>query len=653
MKKLFLSVIATLSLFGSLSLSLTSCVDDEPLDDAYFTFTGEMVTDYLEHRDKSFSTFISVLKRAKLWDLLSTYGEFTCYAPTNAAMNDYLREQGLSSIDELDDAQNDTLAWQHIVKAAYYTTDISEGSLPTTNMNDRYLTISFDSLDNRYFMNSVSEMIARDDSVVNGVVHTLARVLSSQSIFIGDAILADPRCTIFAQALELTGLVDTLSLFIDERYHCSTDSTILSSDSQHHRIFGNNDVYWKYPEQRKLMWTIFVEPDSIFNLYKIQNIDDLKAYAKKVYDNTYPKDAGKYDNDFTNRRNPLNRFVAYHILDRYASYSEMTVSASVFGNAVSEFRTDKQDIMEFYETLAPHTIMKICDAAGSKWVNRKGVGTKFKVKGCRVLSPSEAGRSTDEINGVYHYIENILTYNQEETIDQVLNCRMRIDATTLSPDFMNAGARNSNPATYGVSFFMTGFKSAFTKNFIFSDNTFFGVHNRFWCNSWENDMCACLDNFDIKFRLPPVPSGQTYEVRLGYVCGSNRTVVQVYFDDNLTADIPCGIPIDLRKYAPEYGWVADSDYAGDEEAIENNDKALRNQGFMKGLAGAWFADLSSVARDQVQCLRRILCTKYFEEEHDYYIRLRQVLENQAEMSLDYIEIVPKSVYDGTVAEDRW
>jgi hypothetical protein len=28
------------------------------------------------------------------------------------------------------------------------------------------------------------------------------------------------------------------------------------------------------------------------------------------------------------------------------------------------------------------------------------------------------------------------------------------------------------------------------------------------------------------------------------------------------------------------------------------------------------------------------------------------LDNQAEMSLDYIELVPKSVYEGTVAEDR-
>jgi len=660
MKKIFAFVTGLLAMSGLLGLN--SCVDNDPMGDSYYTFTGEMVTDYLEHREGTFSEFSDVLKRAQLWDLLSTYGEFTCFAPTNDAMEDYLRIKGVKTIEELDDASCDTLAWTHIIKAAYFTTDLPEGSIPTTNMLNRYLSFSCKQVDDRavYYMNANSEMIARDDSVVNGVVHTLARVLTASSDFIGDAIVADERCKIFGEALVITGLVDTLAIFQDERYYVSPDSCTLTNTSPHHRTFGNNDVYWKYPATRDIKWTVFVEPDSIFQLYGINNLDELKAYAKEVYDETYPEDAGKYDDDFTNRRNPLNRFVAYHILDRYASYSEMTVSASVFGSAVSEFRTEFQDIMEFYETLCPFTIMKISDNQGQKWVNRKtkqGNTKVVNVKGSRIFSPSEMGDDTNKLNGLYHYIDRPLTYNKKETIDQVLNCRMRIDASTLSPDFMNAGARNSNPATYNVNFFMTGFKPGFTKNFVFSEDTFFGVHCRFWCNSWENDMCACLDNFDIKFRIPPVPAGQTYEVRLGYVCGANRTVVQVYFEDVhdgiSSGDLPCGIPVDLRKYAPEYGWVSDSDLNNDEDEIEANDKALRNQGFMKGLSGAFFADLSSLPRDQVQCLRRILTTQYIEPEHDYYIRLRQVLENQAEMSLDYIEIVPKSIYDGTIAEDRY
>lgn len=650
MKKLLYTVLFSLIA----SMGITSCVDDDPVDDAYYTFTGEMVTDYLEHRQGNFSEFIKVLKRAELWDLLSTYGEFTCFAPTNDAIRDYLRQNGVSSVEELPDAMCDTLAWHHLVKSSYFTTDLQVGSLPSTNMNNRYLVFSCDTTTSKYFMNATSELIARDDSVVNGVVHTLASVLSTSSTFLGDAIVNNPRCSIFGQALELTGLKDTLSLFMDMNYHCSIDSTIITETSQHKRIFGNNTVYWRYPSQRKYMWTVFVETDSILKAKgKIENLDDLKAYAKKIYDKTYPNDAGKYDDDWTNRRNPLNRFIAYHILDRYASYSEMTVSSSVWGSTVSQFRDDKQDIMEFYETLCPFTLMKVSDAIGEKWVNRRGLGRNSIVEGCRILSPTEAGHSTDELNGLYHYIDDILVYDKEKTIDVVLNCRMRFDATTLSPDFMNAGARNIDPKQFGsnaVTHVMTGFKPGFTKNFKFSDKTFFAVHNRFWCLSWENDMCACLDNFDFKFRIPPVPAGQTYEIRLGYVAGGERGVVQIYMDDNGMGDVPCGIPLDLRNYGGYYGWQSDADLNNDPAEIQANDKALRNQGFMKGQAAATFPD-GNLARDNNGNLRRILATQYIEPEHNYYLRMRQVLENLAEFSFDFIEVVPKSVYDGIKGED--
>ncbi len=653
MKKLFYILLSL-----SMTLSFTNCVDDDPEGDSYYTFTGEMVTDYLQNRNETFSDFIGILERAELWDLLSTYGTFTCFAPTNEAIETYLQQHGLKTIDELNDAECDTLAWTHLLKSAYFTTDLGEGSLPSTNMNERYLTLTCDTSSNSgnvvYRING-AEMVVRDDSVENGVVHVVNEVLSSSSILIGELVCNDPNLTLFGQALAITGLADSLVAYIDEKYTISPDSSSVNSSSQHRRTFGNNTVYWRYPSQHIRKFTVFAETDDVFAEKGITNLEQLTAYAKEVYDRTYPKDANKYDDDPTNRRNPLNRFVAYHILDRYASYSEMTVSEAVF-NCRQYFLTNLQDIQEFYETLCPYTIMKISDAVGNKYINRRGVGMRYNVIGSKILTPSESKALnkdySDSPNGIYYYIDRILTYNQEETIDKVLNIRMRIDATTLSPDFMNAGARNINPSSFGdgISHLMTGFKPGFTKNFIFSEDTFFGVHNRFWCNSWEADMCACLDNFDIKFRIPPVPAGQTYEIRLGYVSGVNRTVVQVYLDDNLTGDIPCGIPVDLRKYASSYGWQSDAEL-GTEEAIEANDKALRNNGYMKAYDSFTFPS-GDVPRDAVQCMRRILTTKYLEEEHDYYIRLRQVLDNNAEMSLDYIELVPKSVYEGTVAEDK-
>lgn len=671
MKKILYSLACLLGL--SSLFTTVSCIDDAVTQKSYYTFTGEMVTDYLQNREDeipgTFSDFITVLRRAELWDLMSSCGSYTCFAPTNEAISAYLKSRGKSSVDELDDATCDTLACMHLISKAFFTTDLENDNLPLPNMIDRTLKYycEYDSLtDKVYYLINSSQIISRDDSVVNGVVHVVNQVITSSSELIGGLVCEDPNLTIFGEAMHLTGLADYIDANIEDKsYNIGIDS--VTCNKNHTKFFGNNTVYYRFPKQRLLKYTVFAVPDSIFYRKNIKSIEDLKARAKAIYDATYPEDAGKYDDDYTNRKNPLNRFIAYHILDRAVTYSDLTISGSTsWGPTVrAQFLTDKQDMMEFFETMCPYTIFKVVEAAGQKYINRKGLGERYTVRGSRVFTTSEAialypeySRKSEADNGFYYYVDDVIKYD-ETTIDVVLNCRMRIDATTLSPDFMNAGARDIqkdsrfNDDIIGDNKLMMGFKRGFTKNFIFSDDTFFGVHERFWSNSFEDDMCACVDNFDITFKLPPVPCNKTYEVRLGYNAGDKRTVVQVYFNDNLTGDIPCGIPVDLRKFGDQYGWEFDADLP-DEEAIEANDKAMRNQGYMKGPDSYTHVASDQTMRNNTykQCLRRVLTTKYFEPEHSYYIRLRQVLDNNAEMSLDYIEIVPKSVFNGTVAEDR-
>lgn len=670
MKKLFY---ITMVLMGLSSVFTTvSCIDNDPDRDSYYTFTGKTVASYLTHPDANgqFSEFVAILERAELYDLLSTYGDFTCFAPTNEAVHAYLKSRNIPVVDSLKDAECDTLAWMHIMKSSYYMTDCTVGTLPSTNMNGRYIDLScdVDSINDivTWRVNG-SEMITRDDSVENGVVHVVNKVITASNVLVGDFVTNDPNLTLFSQALNLTGLADSMIVRFDENYKPDPEFTHVVKDSHHTRTFGDRTYYWHYPATREFKYTIFAEPDSIYYKKGINNMEDLIAYAKTIYDETYPKDAGKYDGDFTHRRNPLNRFVAYHILDRMLTWSELTMSEQQANGAYLNtfFKTEYQDIQEFYETYQPFTIMKISDAkvkgVNEKYLNRRGLENNYEVRGCRILTPDEARaiypEYKDSPNGIYFYIDDILVYDKEKTIDQALNTRMRFDATVLSPDFSNSGARNSNSVQEtgieGQREFTMRFMPGFVKNFVFSDKSFYGVNCRNdFNNSWEGDMCACLDQFDIKFKLPPVPANMTYEVRLGYTSGERRTVVQVYFDDNLTADMPCGIPVDLRKFGGEYGWQHDdSELQSDPQKIEANDKALRNNGYMKAPDSYWFGGTGNPRLNNWN-LRRILTTKFLEPEHNYYIRLRQVLENKAEMSLDYIELVPKSVYDGLEAEDK-
>jgi hypothetical protein len=153
--------------------------------------------------------------------------------------------------------------------------------------------------------------------------------------------------------------------------------------------------------------------------------------------------------------------------------------------------------------------------------------------------------------------------------------------------------------------------------------------------------------FDVEFKLPPVPSGM-YEIRLGYTPGDERGVIQTYLDN-----VPCGIPVDLRVYggAAEIGAIDDARLTEEEKVA--NDKAMHNRGYMKS-TDIWFPGAGDKSMRELSPLRRILTTQYLDENKDYHLRVRQVLDlDDRYWSFDYIELCPKSVYaNPNGGEDR-
>ena len=621
-----------------------SCSDD-PVSKNYYTFSGETVSSYLQKSDK-FSDFVEILKRANKLELLSTYGEYTCFAPTNTAISNYLSTSGLSSISSLTDKDCDTIARTHLVKGAYFIANLSEGALPTANMLDRYLTLSSDSdVSNNnkliYLINKTSKLIVYDDSVTNGVVHTVDKVITSNSDFLSDFIANIQGVSLFSSALSQTGMKDSLQSYIDPNYTVLDELAVTDGVYYH---CGNEYEYAYYPKKRYLKYTAFVEPDSIYHLHHIYTLDDLKAYAKSIYDATYPDDAGLYDNDPTNRKNPLNRFVSYHLLDRMGNYNEWNITGTLKSECNMGSLVDATD---FFETMCPGTIMKISSPSEGLFINRKGVGSSYTVRGVKVLAPSEVSFDQNALNGIVHYLDDILVYDVT-TRDVVFNTRFRIDATTTSPDFMNSGARGKT--SLGSSDHTSGFWAGSLKNWKFNNSTFVALRLRHpeW-NSYEGDAVAIEGIFDISVKLPPVPDG-TYQVRLSISAMSTRGVVQVYLNNK-----PCGIPVDMRVVGtdPSIGWVADVN-AGASASDKAVDKAMRNRGYYKGpnSYGRYTSTGLILYRDESTALRIVLATTYLSSTQDNYLRFRQVLDDpKSEFPFDYLELCPKSIYDNEDGED--
>lgn len=271
------------------------------------------------------------------------------------------------------------------------------------------------------------------------------------------------------------------------------------------------------------------------------------------------------------------------------------------------------------------------------------MGPRYTVRGTKVLSPSEIGDVDQQaLNGIYHYVDQVLDYNQE-TRDVVFNDRIRIMAATLSPEFMNCGARGNTERA-------TGFKMVEGWDFHGKTPTMTLRKRDVWMVTYA-DCIDMVGQFDVTFKLLPVPKEGTYEVRFAYGWGDMRGKVQVYFGTDPDGLLPMGLPIDFTLWPidPLIGWVADT--PGDEEGNRAIDKAMRNRGYMKDM-DSWAQGGANILRAQPMKLRKILTTENMSPEKDYYIRIKLVVDNpQAELPINYFEIVPKSIYAGVEAED--
>ena len=403
--------------------------------------------------------------------------------------------------------------------------------------------------------------------------------------FLSNIIALDPTISIYNAALEATGLADSLRKHMDYKYTIGSDSTEWANDALVIPIASEYDNV-AYPKNRLYKYTAFVVQDEVLKeKHGITDLDGLRRKAASIYDEVYPDDASVTDE--TDRRNSLNRFISYHLLNRIGNYYTLTCVDGPNSTLAINWDRNNWDIADWYETMMPHSLMKFSFPSGSAeglYINRRGVQDRADyrgvfVPGTKVHTPEEMGGKNSAYNGIYHYIDDIVHYGRE-TQEVVLDERLRIDATPLSPDFMNSGARghytrsiyeNGKYGTWDVTAnhnnrnTCLGFKGESIENFKFDWSVHMHVRPRalsFW--SYQGDEVAIKGLGDITFKLPAVPAG-TYELRIATTVGfASRGVRQFLLDGEIIRD-----SVDFRPAGNSFliGWVHDSETT--EEAINS------------------------------------------------------------------------------------
>ena len=400
------------------------------------------------------------------------------------------------------------------------------------------------------------------------------------------------------------------------------------------------------------------------------DVESFYHYARKIYGGDTWETVQANPDKLKEWRNPLRRLIGYNCLDRLGVYGNLTTICTIDTKVVNP--------TEWYSTMDSLTTIKVERLTVPQFIregkrndiylNRGDMRRGDNTLGIHVLSEVEGDYENSALNGVYYTTDGLADYGKE-TKEHIFNTRMRMDLYTFFPEMMNNTIRDgrtankiaeSNNPDISVASPNYWFPNGYLDNVkVNEDGTFLfqSQHNTYW--SYEGDefnLYSATSNYDITFNLPSVPTG-TYQIRLGFCAMASRGICQFYLDG-----VPKNIPLDMRNtnFVDRTGWFAlTSDNSRTDEETEAAKKNMHNLGWYQGprsvfsIVGEGHEDGDEAVQRSYFCnnggggytVRTVLCTETLDENVQHKVRIKSVWAvGDVVAMIDYIEIVPKSVY---------
>lgn len=686
MKKTLFNLELATVITGVVAFSCSEEIDESNL----YTFTGQTIADYISE-EEHLSLFNEIISCVGYDKLMSSYGNYTCFAPSNEGILEYvdsLYNDTISAIPHngmeapgmlgiiggMDDngniiPPNDSLCLDitlfHLLYSDVLSIDLNQGNTLNTMLN-REISTSIDG-DGEILINGYSKMTKFDVELENGLLHEVDHVFRRSNALITNEVGNHAGFSLFSEAMNKCGFQDILTK------QKRTNFTIPKKEEQEY-----------IPTECRMGYTVFAETDDAFRRAGITTFEQLLDSCRKWYANCHEwYDYYRTNNievstgeDYGNPNNVLNMFVRYHIVEMKVPYDRLFNAKGAVPEAV---------VREYYETMLPYTLLKVTRVNNLPRLNQNVENSTLSdeplINNTAICKVRHNGMLVQTggfscVNGYIHPINGVLKYDAKVP-REVLNERMRFDITSLLPEMldnnvrratrselrgMNGGIACTN-SSYGgqstVQFPRNYFEHLMVYNGNESDIFYLSAQEDGWAN-YQGDEFLIEGAYDFALRLPPVPEG-LYELRLGYSANYKRGMMQMYIGRNtqLAQMMPVDIPLDMRKYSEAgttpanphafTGWC-DWKLCADDGA--ETDINMRYLGFMRGPYGFTKTNSDTPGtvnlRDDNMALRRILMKEQF-QQGEYWMRFKTMLpENKdSQFHLDYIEFVPEAVYNNS------
>lgn len=301
-------------LFAFTILLTTMAACDDPNEGELFVTPPESeaeisITDVLEARPETYSMWIDFLKYADFYNALKNTDAATIFCPDNNAVNEFLKERGVGSIEELDKDYAKNVVRVHIINGenvtdSTLTQNAKAGtSLGTATLFNTYLTLSYGYkitdvddaertdiiYDSEYmYINNDAQLTKNSVVCTNGTFYTLGSIIHPLTETIVEKLEMDGEYNIFASAIRSDAEVNAIATAI-------SDTTISQNGSY---------VVTTY------RYTCFAVPDDVYNAVGINDVNGLKQWLAS-------------NTEYSNPDEALNKYLKYHFLKREYTTDEL------------------------------------------------------------------------------------------------------------------------------------------------------------------------------------------------------------------------------------------------------------------------------------------------------------------------------------------
>ncbi len=176
------------------------------------TSTDLNIYGYIKSNPGKYSSITAIVDKSGYAGFLNAYGSYTMFVPTDSAVKIYLAEVN-KTVASLTEAEAQNIVKIHLLEDTLTTATFKDGKLPTITMYGQFLITGVvnNAGTSTILVNRQGTITSGNIRTGNGLIHEVDRVLKPAAKTVAELIAADPKFSIFKQALQATGYYDTIN----------------------------------------------------------------------------------------------------------------------------------------------------------------------------------------------------------------------------------------------------------------------------------------------------------------------------------------------------------------------------------------------------------------------------------------------------------